>query len=211
MSLHGNVSSKLVRVRVIKLYSHSRVVLYQSLLLAVATKILSEWTNLYLSTENSCCIHNETKAAMTTDTLWELGSHNFTTNHSKSRATTGESAKSPKKVDLGISRSQANSLNSITFVNEMFKPKVSSEKRKRPSSWTAPGQDASNFNGDDEEQIYDTVAPFTMASVETRGTTASDYGKKYGVIYNFHSNVLIPNMYSYDDSYNQYKCESWNQ
>ena len=146
---------------------------------------ISEWTNLYLSTENSCYQRpNATKTAMPTDqgqestklTLLELGS--LTTNHPKSRATAGESAKSPKKVNLGMSRSQANSLNSITLVNETFKPKVSSEKRKRPSSWTAPGQDASNFNCDDEEQIYDTVAPFTMASVETRGTTASDYGKK---------------------------------
>ena len=171
-------------------------------------------SNCFLSTENPCYIHNETKTTMPTDQgqestmLWELGSHNFTTNHPQSRTIALESAKSPKKVDLGISTSQANSLNSITF--ETFKPKISSEKRKRPSSWTAPGQDASNFSGDDEEQIYDTVAPFTMASVETRGTTMSDYGKKYGVIYNFHSNVLIPNMYSYDDSYNQYKCESWN-
>ena len=103
-------------------------------------------------------------------------SRKSTKNHPKSCATPANSEvdSSPKKVDLGRSRSQENIVNSVTF--ETFKPKYSSKKRKRPSSWAVPGQEESSLSGEEEEeeQIYDTVAPFTMASVGT--TTTADYG-----------------------------------
>ena len=133
-------------------------------------------------TENPCYnVHDETKSAMTTDQDLEVVdsgksvSCKSTKTHPKSHtiATDSESDSSPKKVDLGRSRSQENILNSVMV--ETFKPKYSSKKKKRPSSWAVPGQEESSHSGEEEEeQIYDTVAPFTMASVGT--TTTADYG-----------------------------------